>query len=153
MVYIVKETLNVGLQHIVDLFRHNGLVDVPHHIVRALAGAESIGAFQKARLINFVQHFSHYALHQPVFIGRYSQWPQFPIGLGNIRPPHRARFILKFPHPLYQRRDSLRGIFVIGCFVYSVYAGCLFPALLSMLRHQCPLVYIVHEILHRRILC
>jgi hypothetical protein len=66
------------------------LADDFQRVVRASPGSEPVRAFQKVRFENRLQYQKHRRLNHPVSDVRDAQRPQFPVGFGNIHPPHRS---------------------------------------------------------------
>lgn len=144
MVYIVEEAFDVCFQHVVDLAYHNGLIDLPHYLMRAPSGSESIGAIQEPLLINVVQNPCHDTLHKPVFIGRYAQWPLSAVRFWDICSAYRLWFVAESLHPGNQFRHIFVQLLTIFRLGYSVYAHCFSLNLLPMLFLDASIIDAVH---------
>ena len=111
-------------------------MDDAQGVVRRPSGSKPVGAILEVRFEDWLQDQQHRRLHHPVPHRRNAQRPQFPVGLGDIDPPHRLGAIGLLPQAPLDLVQKRRFAFRRGgdlLDAHSIYARCTVVA-----PHRCP---------------
>jgi hypothetical protein len=73
MVDVIEEAPNVRIHHKIDPAAHHNPLHFADSLVTALTLPKSVRKIIEFSLVDLVEYTPHHALHQTVFIGRYTQ--------------------------------------------------------------------------------
>ena len=124
VVYIVKESPDVCLYHIIRLLIPHCLNDLLYCLVAIPVWSESIALVIKLRLINLFQYLCNCVFHQFILVTGYAQRPHFAFRLfRNINPSCWIWAVASALHSLYKILKVFFQILSIFFFCHSVYAA------------------------------
>ena len=96
MVYPVKEFFQVQIDHDGPAFRYVSL-RLGQGVVRPASRSKAVAGCRKGWVQQRFQHLQERLLHEPVDDCRDAQLSHPAARFGDLRPPHRLRFIRTIP--------------------------------------------------------
>ena len=96
----VEERTDVHIEHPVHLLRQQSDVERIQRVMLAASGSEAVREAEEVRLVDGVQHVDRGPLDDFVFQHGHAERPLPPVGLRDVRPPHRLRSIRTPLQPL-----------------------------------------------------
>jgi len=133
---VVKEPLDVGLDHPLGLLVGDDLGHPRERVVRTPPRSEAIGAVAELGLPDRLQHLTEPVLDQPVLEGGNAQRAIPPIPFWDIGAAHRLRAIPQSTQATRQIGDALVEALAVGVLAYPVDSGRLPPILALEARMQ-----------------